>query len=425
MASVRHQCSQHGQPNVFPKCIKFKSSTSTNLEQPKHIGIKQVTYTNKLDIFEPSSLKTTPIFRVLDCAGELNKSAEAIIVPNNEELLKMYKSMVLLSVMDKLLYESQRQGRISFYMTNEGEEAVQIGSAAGLLSDDLIYGQYREAGVLLYRGFTPERFMNQCFGNIDDEGKGRQMPVHYGSKTENFVTISSPLTTQLPQAVGSAYSFKRLNNGRCTVVYFGEGAASEGDAHAAFNFAATLECPVIFVCRNNGYAISTPANEQFRGDGIVSHGPGYGIATVRVDGNDILAVYNAMVKARQYVMTNTRPLIFEAMTYRRGHHSTSDDSTAYRSKDEMEQWASKNPIRRLKLFLEKKNLWNDQDDLKYASDTKKKLMQTFTIASKKKKPDWRQMFYDVYDELPEHLMEQMKGLEEHLKQNSQHYPEND
>lgn len=141
---------------------------------------------------------------------------------------------------------SQRQGRISFYMTNFGEEASHIGSAAGLSNNDLVYGQYREAGVLVWRGFTISQFLNQCYGNIEDEGKGRQMPVHYGSSKLNFVTISSPLATQIPQAVGAAYAFKRIpKNDRCVITYFGEGAASEGDAHAAFNFAATLSCPII------------------------------------------------------------------------------------------------------------------------------------------------------------------------------------
>lgn len=141
-------------------------------------------------------------------------------------------------------------GRISFYMTNYGEEASHIGSAAALNNEDVVFAQYREAGVLLWRGFTLQQFVDQCYGNNDDVGKGKQMPIHYGSKELNFITISSPLATQMPQAVGSAYALKGKN--RITVCYFGDGAASEGDAHAAFNFAATLECPIIFFCRNNG-----------------------------------------------------------------------------------------------------------------------------------------------------------------------------
>ncbi|CAI6363488.1 unnamed protein product [Macrosiphum euphorbiae] len=407
---------------LFKKQYMLSSTISANIEESVLQEINKINCTSSLEINEPSLNSPVPIFRILNDTGDILSNCKSIIIPENNELIKMYKSMVLLSIMDKMLYESQRQGRISFYMTNEGEEGAQIGSAAGLHVNDLVYGQYRESGVLLFRGYTPEEFMNQCFGNVDDLGKGKQMPVHYGSKNHNFVTLSSPLTTQLPQAVGSAYSFKRLKVNRCTIVYFGEGAASEGDAHAAFNFASTLDCPIIFFCRNNGYAISTPANEQYRGDGIVSRGPGYGIATIRVDGNDILAVYNAVIKAREYVMNNTRPLILEAMTYRRGHHSTSDDSTAYRSKDEIKEWSNKNPITRLKRLLEKNNLWNDQNEVEYANETKKQLMQSFTIASKKNKPNWREMFNDVYHEIPDNLLEQMNSLEDHISKYSDHYP---
>lgn len=186
-----------------------------------------------------------PIYRVMNRDGVIEDPSQD---PNlsQEVVEKMLRSMISLNTMDKILYESQRQGRISFYMTNFGEEASHIGSAAALENQDLIYGQYREAGVLVWRGFSIQQFIDQCYGNSDDIGKGKQMPVHYGSKDLNFVTISSPLATQMPQAVGAAYAFKREpNNDRCVVCYFGEGAASEGDAHAAFNFAATLDCPVI------------------------------------------------------------------------------------------------------------------------------------------------------------------------------------
>ena len=238
---------------------------------------------------------------------------------SKDTIHKCFRNMVTLNALDKILYESQRQGRISFYMTNFGEEASHAGSACALTQEDLVYAQYREAGVLLWRGFTIAQFIDQCYGNIDDEGKGKQMPVHYGSRQLNFVTISSPLATQIPQAVGSAYVFKReKNNERCVVVYFGDGAASEGDTHAAMNFAATLECPVIFFCRNNGYAISTPVHEQYRGDGIASRGTGYGMAALRVDGTDLLAVYNGTKAAREYCLKNNKPIILEAMQYRLG-----------------------------------------------------------------------------------------------------------
>jgi 2-oxoisovalerate dehydrogenase E1 component alpha subunit len=147
----------------------------------------------------------------------------------------MYNCMIKLNTMDNILYDAQRQGRISFYMTNYGEEATHIGSASALEPSDVIFGQYREAGVLMWRGFSYSDFVNQCVGNTQDPGKGRQMPVHYGSVALNFHTISSPLGTQLPQAAGAAYSLKLSGAANVVICYFGEGAASEGDFHSALN----------------------------------------------------------------------------------------------------------------------------------------------------------------------------------------------
>ncbi|KAI4042884.1 branched chain keto acid dehydrogenase E1 subunit alpha, partial [Homo sapiens] len=265
-------------------------------------------FIDKLEFIQPNVISGIPIYRVMDRQGQ-------IINPSEDP-----------------------HGRISFYMTNYGEEGTHVGSAAALDNTDLVFGQYREAGVLMYRDYPLELFMAQCYGNISDLGKGRQMPVHYGCKERHFVTISSPLATQIPQAVGAAYAAKRANANRVVICYFGEGAASEGDAHAGFNFAATLECPIIFFCRNNGYAISTPTSEQYRGDGIAARGPGYGIMSIRVDGNDVFAVYNATKEARRRAVAENQPFLIEAMTYRIGHHSTSDDSSAYRSVDEVNYW---------------------------------------------------------------------------------------
>ncbi|VDM54036.1 unnamed protein product [Angiostrongylus costaricensis] len=265
---------------------------------------------------DPNELPAIPIYRVTNTLGNIIDESQDPKF-DKETSLKMYHDMTQLNVMDRILYDSQRQGRISFYMTNFGEEGTHIGSAAAVLDSDLVYGQYREVGVLMWRNFPLENIMNQCYGNWKDKGKGRQMPLHYGSVQHNF-------------AVGSAYAFKQIpNNGRIVVVYFGDGAASEGDAHAAFNFAGTLKCPIIFFCRNNGYAISTPTSEQYGGDGIAGKGAGYGLHTIRVDGNDVFAVYNATKAARKLAVEN-KPVLIEAMTYRLGHHSTSDDSSFYR-----------------------------------------------------------------------------------------------
>lgn len=357
----------------------------------------------------------------MESSGEI-KLPEGEKLLDDAHLLKMYRNMVTLSLMDKILYESQRQGRISFYMTNMGEEAVQIGSASALTLEDMIYAQYREAGVLLHRGQPLEKFMDQCYGNCDDDGKGKQMPVHFGSKELNYVTISSPLTTQLPQAVGAAYAFKLDKKKACVACYFGEGAASEGDAHAAFNFAATLSCPIVFLCRNNGYAISTPVFEQFKSDGIAAKGPAYGIDTIRVDGNDVLAMYYAMKTARDFCIEQKKPVLIEAMTYRVGHHSTSDDSTAYRSVDEINQWKSHMPIVKFRLYLESLGLWCNDREQQLVDSTRKDILSVFSKAEKKSKPHWKELFTDVYKDMPDHVKRQMSLLEKHLEEFKEHYP---
>ncbi|CAK1541938.1 unnamed protein product [Leptosia nina] len=379
-------------------------------------------YVTEMKFLNENSYESIPIYRVLDNNGDVILANEEPTL-DKETLLNMYKSMVQLNQMDKILYESQRQGRISFYMTNYGEEGMHVGSAAALSPQDLIFAQYREVGVLLYRGMTITELINQCYGNHEDPGKGRHMPVHYGSKQLNVVTISSPLATQMPQAVGAAYAFKRTpDNDRCVICYFGEGAASEGDAFAAFNFAATLDCPVILFCRNNGYAISTPSSEQYRGDGIAARGPSMGLHTIRVDGTDALAVYNAVARARELAVKN-KPVLIEAMSYRVGHHSTSDDSTAYRSLEEIQKWTSdENPVQKLRLYLERKGLWNEESEKSLIKESRDFVVRTMQDAEKKKKPHWKEMFEDVYYDMPLKLQKQMHEMEDHLRKYEEHYP---
>ena len=199
---------------------------------------------------------------------------------------------------------------------------------------------------------------------------------------------------------------------RVVACYFGEGAASEGDFHAALNIAATRSCPVIFICRNNGYAISTPTLEQYRGDGIASRGTGYGIDTIRVDGNDIWAVREATKKARELALKDGgRPVLIEAMSYRISHHSTSDDSFAYRARVEVEDWKRRdNPITRLRKYLEKKGLWDEEKESQARSRLRKEVLKAFAAAEKEKKPSMRSMFTDMYEDLTPELKDQMIEL---------------
>ncbi|CAG8596769.1 7947_t:CDS:2 [Ambispora leptoticha] len=403
--------------NVTSQAFQSFSKDDAKGEKVHFPGATQSYFTDKMQFIQ--SIDPISTYRVMDKEGKILDPAQEPRV-SEDFAIKIYKDMITLNIMDLILYEAQRQGRISFYMTNYGEEAY-IGSAAALDNDDVIFGQYREAGVLLYRGFGLDEFMNQCYSNEQDNGKGRQMPVHYGSKELNFQTISSPLATQIPQAAGAAYALKMSGKKNCVMCYFGEGAASEGDFHAALNIAATMKCPVIFFCRNNGFAISTPALEQYKGDGIASRGIGYGVDTIRVDGNDVWAVFNATRTARQLATDENRPVLIEAMTYRIGHHSTSDDSSAYRSKTEVENWKRlDNPIIRLRKWLENKNWWNEEKENDFRSETRKEILKSFSRAEKLRKPSLTELFNDVYDQPTSNLIEQKKELKRLIEK----YPEN-
>ena len=330
-------------------------------------------------------------------------------------LLRAHRHLIRLRTMDSILQNAQRQGRISFYMTCTGEEAIHIGAASALSNQDPIFAQYREQGLLMWRGFTLEQFTNQCFSNDRDLGKGRQMPIHYGSRALNYHTVSSPLGTQLPQAVGAAYRLKLMKKPNVAICFFGDGCASTTDFHAAMNFAATLSAPVLFFCRNNGYAISTPVADQYAGDGIVSRATGYGMAGIRVDGNDLFAVHAAVRAAKIYALKHNAPVLIEGMTYRLGHHSTSDDSTRYRSVDEVEEFADKlDPLVRLNLFLQHHELITGDEIDKIKDEERLAVLDAIKLAEKRPKPSIDSMFTDVYKEVPLHLKKQLEELKNHV-----------
>ena len=212
-----------------------------------HLG--NVSMTHEVRIIE-NGLLDIPMLAILDADGTVYPQAKEPEI-NQQLAIKMYHTMLYTRMLDERMVAAQRQGRISFYLASTGEEAAVVGSAAALSADDMIMSQYREHGALAFRGYTSAQFMNQMFSNRLDPNKGRQMPIHYGDKALNFMTISSPLGTQIPQAAGYAYGQKLAGNDALTICYFGEGAASEGDFHAGLNMAAVLNCPVIFFCRNN------------------------------------------------------------------------------------------------------------------------------------------------------------------------------
>ena len=336
--------------------------------------------------------------------------------------LKIYKTMQFIRLLDERMQAAQRQGRISFYMQCTGEEAAVTASAAALDDDDMIMAQYREQAALYYRGFTLDEFMNQMFSNEKDFGKGRQMPVHYGKADIHYMTISSPLATQIPQASGYAYGQKLKGLNKCTLCYFGEGAASEGDFHAGLNMAAVHKAPVIFFCRNNGYAISTHTTEQFVGDGIASRGVGYGIDTIRVDGGDTLAVYAATQKARKVAIEEEKPVLIEAISYRSAAHSTSDDPSGYRTKEEEQAFLQKDPVARFQRWLIHNEWLDENDDKAEEKKIRAEILVALKRAERIEKPTIDQIVTDVYSTTPAHLSQQLDELKKHMVKYPKAYP---
>lgn len=382
--------------------------------------LAQVTTVADVNIID-NGIIDIPMLQILDENGKATPEATLPDI-SQAQALKIHETMAYTRVLDERMVAAQRQGRISFYLASTGEEAATVASAAALSTEDLIMSQYREQGALAYRGYTTDQFMNQMFSNKDDPNKGRQMPIHYGDKALNFMTISSPLGTQIPQASGYAYGQKMAGKDAITICYFGEGAASEGDFHAGLNMAAVLSCPVIFFCRNNGYAISTPAEEQFAGDGIASRGLGYGIKTIRVDGNDVLAVYAATKRAREIALAEQCPVLIEAMTYRLAAHSTSDDPSGYRSKEEEEKWRTKDPITRFANWLTHKGWFNEQDNEKRLTAMRQEVLASMKRCETTEICPIDDIVNDVYDSVPWQLDEQLQDLKQHIKKYPHMYP---
>ncbi|MFG6666652.1 thiamine pyrophosphate-dependent dehydrogenase E1 component subunit alpha [Halomonas sp. HNIBRBA4712] len=362
-----------------------------------------------------------PTFALLSPEGELYEGAREPAL-ERDHARRLYRAMLATRLLDERMMAAQRQGRLSFYMQCTGEEAAIVGATAALNDADMIMAQYREQGALMYRGFTIDEFMNQLFGNELDYGKGRQMPVHYGSRKLHYMTISSPLATQIPQATGYAYGQKLAGDGLCTLTFFGEGAASEGDFHAALNMASVHQVPVIFFCRNNGYAISTPAVEQFAADGIAPRALGYRMHAIRVDGNDALAVFEATRQARKIAVEQNKPVLIEAMSYRLAAHSSSDDPSGYRAKSEEETWRLKDPVLRFRKWLSQKGWWSDDEQSELEESLRREVLETMKRAEKRAAPPLESLVTDVFADVTPELARQLDELERHIRRYPEAYP---
>ena len=330
-----------------------------------------------------------------------------------ETLRRMLRAMALTRAFDERMFRGQRQGKTSFYMKCTGEEAVSVAASFALADDDMVFPSYRQQGILIARGYPLLDMVNQIYSNRADRLKGRQLPVMYSSRDFSFFTISGNLATQYPQAVGWAMASAIRGDTRIATGWIGEGSSAESDFHAALTFAAVYNAPVVLNLVNNQYAISSYSG--FAGSErttFAARAIGYGVAGLRVDGNDALAVYAAVQWAANRARAGAGPTLIEHFTYRAEAHSTSDDPGAYRSAQEREEWPLGDPVTRLKLHLTGLGEWSDAQheamDREVAEEVRRaaKEAEKNGILGQGLHHPFHTMFEDVYEELPWHLEEQ-------------------
>ena len=279
----------------------------------------------------------------------------------DDQAVDMYTKMLMARAFDERCLLLQRAGKINFHVSGIGQEAAQVGAAFALdQNQDYYLPYYRDYGFVLSVGMTLRDLMLSVFAKAEDPNSGgRQMPGHFGSKKLRIVTGSSPVTTQVPHAVGLALAAKMKRKSFVSFVTFGEGSSNQGDFHEGANFAGVHKLPVIFMCENNQYAISTPLHKQISGR-ISDRAAGYGFPGIRVDGNDLLAVYEAVKQARERAVAGEGPTLIEALMYRISPHSTSDNDLMYRTKEEVDEHRGKDGILQFKRYLTECGIWTEE-----------------------------------------------------------------
>lgn len=328
-------------------------------------------------------------------------------------LLRMLRKMALLRAFDDRMFRAQRQGKTSFYIKSTGEEAVAVGAALALDLEDMCFPSYRQQGILFARDYPLVRLINQIYSNRCDPLYGRQLPILYSAREYGFFTLSGNLATQYPQAVGWAMASASRGDSRLSAAWCGEGSTAEGDFHNALTFGAVYNAPCVFNIVNNQYAISSYSG--FAGSErttFAARAIGYGIPGLRVDGNDILAVWSATRWAADRARLNLGPTLIELFTYRAEAHSTSDDPSVYRSAQERLEWPLGDPITRLKRHCIAKGIWDiqrqeamDSDVAHEVAEAQKEAEQYGILGHGLHQPD-QTMFQDVFEEMPWHLKEQ-------------------
>ncbi|MFH0972145.1 MAG: pyruvate dehydrogenase (acetyl-transferring) E1 component subunit alpha [Candidatus Micrarchaeota archaeon] len=337
--------------------------------------------------------------QVLDEEGNADVSVEPQL--SNEQLSEMYRVMVLARAYDRKAMNLQRQGRMFTYLPVEGQEACQIGSCFALQKEDWLVPAFRETAAYIARGMPLKTISLYWMGSE----RGNSAP-----KDVNAFPIAIPVGTQMLNAVGIGWAARLKGDKTVAITFFGDGATSEGDFYEAMNFAGVFKANTIFLCQNNGWAISVPRSKQTAAQTLAQKGIAAGINCMQVDGNDVLAVYKATKEAADRARRGEGPTLIECLTYRMGPHSTSDDPSRYRSAEETEKWKAKDPVDRFRKYLQKRGIWNEALETQYQNDASSAIENAIKDAEADNTPQLEDMFKYVYDEMPVALKAQFEEL---------------
>lgn len=331
----------------------------------------------------------TPLYQVLSPAGELMHGIEGKL--DEATMIAMYEHMVLVRAFDRKSIILQRQGRMGTYAPFEGQEASQVGSALALTPGDWLFPTYRDHAAAIVHGQSMSRVFLYWMGHME----GSISP-----KERNIMPPCVPIATQMVHAVGTAWASKIKNEPHVSIAYFGDGASSEGDFHESLNFAGVFKTPTIFFCQNNGYAISVPFSQQSASQTIAQRAAAYDIPGVRVDGNDVFAVWLTVKEAIRRALAGEGPTLIEAVTYRYGAHTTADDPKKYRDQERLaEEWRrERDPIHRLRVFLEQRGLWNEEKEAALMDQVSAQIEAALEEAERYPKSRPEDMFKHVYAE---------------------------
>jgi pyruvate dehydrogenase E1 component subunit alpha len=353
------------------------------------------------------------LYRVLKDDG----SATAVTDPSIDDdvATTAYRYLKLMRLLDARMILLQRQGRVGFYGACTGQEAVPIGCALAIDADDWVFQALRESSMMLVRGLPLATYVAQIFGNSGDLLKGRMQPSHMAARQVNQVSWSSCIGTQLPHAVGAAMAARAKGERRAVLGFIGDGGTSEPDFHNAMTFASVYRAPVVLICQNNQFAISVRPWSQTASRTYAIKGRSYGIPSIRVDGNDVLAMYHATAQAAERARNGEGPTFIEAVTYRIGAHSTSDDPSRYRTQEEVDAWLAKDPLTALRRHLVTLGKVSDESDKALEDELNALIAAAIDEAEAHPMPPRETIFDDIYEEQPWHLREQLADLLKHPK----------